>query len=217
MFTGIVQHVGTVKSVIGSPGGSRIVIDVGPLADGLKTSDSMAVNGVCLTVASVRHEIAEFDVIKETLRGTTTRKLESGCKVNLERSLVAGSGVDGHFVQGHIDGTAKVTKVERGTENRLEFSAPADITDTMVSKGSVAVDGVSLTLTDVGDGGFSVAMIPETMKNTILSSLSEQQEVNVETDILGKYIFKFLSGSVRNDKTLTNELSIDKLKRAGFA
>ena len=216
MFTGIIQHVGRIVSVRPKGGGvRRFSIDVGPLADGLPFGGSLAVSGVCLTAASVQAARAEFDAVAETLSRTTLAHLRAGDRVNLERPLRLGDGLDGHLVQGHVDGIAEVRTIEKAGSWLVRFAAPKDLTDLMVPKGSVALDGVSLTLVDVSAGGFSVALIPETLERTTLGELRAGRKLNVETDVLGKYVKKYMSAAGVPDAQ--EGLTLQKLKDAGFA
>jgi riboflavin synthase len=134
--------------------------------------------------------------------------------VNLERPLRLGDGLDGHLVQGHVDGIAEVRAIEKAGQWLVRFAAPKDLTDLMVPKGSVALDGVSLTLVDVSSGGFSVALIPQTLERTTLGDLRAGKKLNVETDILGKYVRKCLSAMVRAE---AGGLTVEKLREGGFA
>jgi riboflavin synthase len=213
MFTGIVQHVGQVRAVRARGGGRRLTIDLGPLAAGLAVGDSLAVAGVCLTVAAVDGQAAQFDVVPATLQSSNLGSLRAGTPVNLERSLRPDRGLEGHIVQGHVDGTAAVRAVQRGEDWVVEFSCPAGLTDAMVPQGSVAVDGVSLTVKTVQPGRFSVALIPTTLAATTLGKLSAGDVVNVETDILGKYVAKYLDRHTISKSGLT----VEKLREEGFA
>jgi riboflavin synthase len=213
MFTGIVQHVGEVRAVRAAGGGRRLTIDLGPLAAGLAVGDSVAVAGVCLTAAAPARQgsAAEFDVVPATLDRSNLGTLRAGAKVNLERSLRPDRGLEGHIVQGHADGTAKVSAVRRGADWTVEFACPAELTAAMVPQGSVAVDGVSLTLVDVRRDGFSVALIPTTLEATTLGALAVGDSVNVETDIIGKYVAKMLGKAAPS-----GGLTIEKLRELGF-
>jgi len=212
MFTGIVRHVGAVTDVRPSRAGAALTVDLGPLAEGLALGDSVCVSGACLTVAGQDARRARFDVIGETLARTTLGLLRPGGKVNLERSLRLDQGLDGHLVQGHVDGVAEIRSVRRGTEYVLELAAARELTGQMVPKGSVAVDGVSLTLVSVAEGAFSVALIPTTLDETTLGRLAAGDKVNIETDIIGKYVLRYLAALVAADGGLT----VEKLKQAGF-
>ena len=214
MFTGIIRHVGAVRDVQPSGGGLRLTIDPGPLAEGLGEGDSVAVSGACLTVCGQSGAEASFDVVAETVSRTTLGDVRAGAKVNLERSLAVGATLDGHFVQGHVDGVATVRAVDRGANAwRTEFAAPKDVTDTLVAKGSVAIDGVSLTVADVGRDRFAVALIPTTLAETTLADLAVGDRVNVETDVIGKYVRRCLEQMAGSGGGLT----MDKLREAGFA
>lgn len=212
MFTGVIQHVGRVLSAQAAASGRRLMVGLGPLAESLKPGDSVAVNGACLTVSSLDGQAAAFDVVAETLARTTLGRLRADAKVNLERSLRAGDGLEGHLVAGHIDGTAEVTSVRRGGEVTVAFTAPGQLVAPMVPKGSVAVDGVSLTLTEVGENRFTVALVPTTLQKTTLGDLKPGDAVNVENDIIGKYVRKYLAGHLG-----AGGLTLEKLKQAGFA
>lgn len=213
MFTGIVQHVGQVRSVRAQGASRRLTVELGPLAEGLTPGDSVAVAGVCLTVTAADGPTAEFDIVPATLAQTNLAALRPGSKVNLERSLRPDRGLEGHIVQGHVDGTATVHQVRRGPDWVVEFTCPPELTDTMVARGSVAIDGVSLTLQDVQSGLFSVALIPTTLQATTLGDLAVGDTVNVETDVVGKYIAKYLSQAAPPKTGLT----LEKLREHGFA
>ncbi|MFB3892279.1 MAG: riboflavin synthase [Phycisphaerae bacterium] len=222
MFTGIIRHIGEVVDARATPAGRRLVIDLGPLADGLALGDSVAVSGACLTVSEIgppRAKRASFDVIAETLAKTTLGSFRRGSRVNLERSLRADQGLDGHIVQGHVDGMAAVNAV-RAThagaagQHIIEFTAGEDLTGLMVPKGSVAIDGVSLTLVDVTADAFSVALIPTTLAETTLGELRPSSKVNVETDIIGRYVAKYLRQIAGGAPG--GGLTMEKLRESGF-
>jgi len=214
MFTGIVQHVGAIRAVRDTSDGARLTIDSGPLSDGLERGDSVAVNGACLTACECSGQTAAFDVVSETLKCTTLGGFRPGAKVNLERAMTLSDGLDGHIVQGHVDATAAVRRVDRGQTWTLEFQASGELTDLMVPKGSVAVDGVSLTLVDVSRDRFSVALIPTTLAETTLEALSPGDRVNIETDVIGKYVVAFLRRMIEQGSG--GGVTLDKLREAGF-
>ncbi len=194
MFTGIITHVGQVRRVSPSQAGARLTIDLGALVDGLTLGDSIAVNGACLSVCEISTTEGTFDVMGETLEKTTLGKLSPTDRVNLERALKASASLDGHIVQGHVDGVATLRSIDRGRASYiLRFRCGQDLTRLMVPKGSIAIAGVSLTLVDVETKGFSVALIPTTLDTTTLGQLNSGDEVNVETDIIGKYVLKFMN------------------------
>lgn len=195
MFTGIVQHVGRVvradpASRAGGAGSTHgLTIDVGPLAGHLPLGASVAVNGACLTVASLDRSVARFDVVPETWRRTALGDLRPGDGVNLERSLRVGDALDGHFVQGHVDAIGQIDRVDRtGGEWTLWVRCGAEPLRDMVPKGSIAIDGVSLTLVEVREDRFSVALVPTTLARTVLGRRRPGQRVNLETDILARIV-----------------------------
>ena len=189
MFTGIVELTGTIRDTRVVAGGRRLHVDAGPVARECKNGDSVSVQGVCLTVASVKGNALAFDVITETLQRTTLGRKNIGDRVNLEQSLKVGDRFDGHFVQGHIDGTAAVTEVRHSDREYVIGLRPNEhLTPYMVPKGSVAIDGVSMTIAEVRDGDFTVALIPTTLERTTLSTLAVGDLVNIESDIIARTI-----------------------------
>ncbi len=196
MFTGLVEGIGTVAGITSEGDGVRLGIDApGSLATSEPPSigDSISINGCCLTVVSTDRARWEFQAGSETLSRTNLGQLSPGDRVNLERSLRADARLGGHFVQGHIDAVGHVERIIReGEWVTMWFTVPAHLTRQMVSKGSIAVDGISLTLVDVTENGFSVALIPHTLKETTLGLRHEGDPVNIETDILGKYCEKLV-------------------------
>ncbi|MFA6134260.1 MAG: riboflavin synthase [Phycisphaerae bacterium] len=217
MFTGIVQHIGSIRTVRDTPAGRALLIDLGRCAEGLAVGDSVAVNGVCLTAAELAGQAAWFDAVAQTLAMTTLGQLRSGAKVNLERAARLGQEVGGHLVQGHIDGIARVRSVRRGSEHVIDFAAEPALTGMMVPQGSIAIDGVSLTLATAAEGRFSVALIPTTLGATTLADLQSGSAVNIETDLIGKYVLKYLRGLGESAQAAAPGLTLQKLKDAGFA
>lgn len=187
MFTGIIEALGVVRESAHAPYGKTLSIEV-PADWGLEPGASVAINGACLTVRRVSSSLASFDVVTETLRKTNLGELRPGDKVNLERSLKAGGRIDGHFVLGHVDGVGIVRRI--GQESI--FSAPAELAPFLAEKGSVAVDGVSLTIVSATEGSFSVALIPFTLEHTTLGLRRPEDRVNIETDVLAKYVYRIL-------------------------
>ncbi|HKC79231.1 MAG TPA: riboflavin synthase [Nitrosopumilaceae archaeon] len=191
MFTGIIEGQGIVKKFdikTQNRSAAKMGIDLGNLAKGLQIGDSVAINGVCLTVTHISKNHAEFEMIDETLKKTNLGMIKSGDKVNIERSLKVGERMEGHFVLGHIDGTGKIIKIEKlSKEIKFWIELPKDLGRFVVKKGSITVDGISLTLVDVLKNKISICIIPHTMKITNLGSKKTGDKVNIETDILGKY------------------------------
>src|SRR5262249_43387025 len=193
MFTGIVEHVGTVVSV--SPRGKvvQFAIDCGPIVDGVRLGDSIAINGTDLTVTAMAGTNLRFEMVPETANITTLGLLRPGSQVNLERALRADGRYDGHIVRGVVDGTGTIREWRRQPEDvRLFVAFAADVARGMVPKGPVTIDGVSLTLVDVGADFFSVALIPYTLSHTTLGERRVGDRVNLEVDVIGKYVLKYL-------------------------
>ncbi len=195
MFTGIVEAIGTIRSVTRRGGGAEVAVELGETASGLELGESVSVSGSCLTVTKVSGSVASFDCVAETMSRTKIGDLKPGSKVNIERALQTGARLGGHFVTGHIDGIGSVSRVSASGEGKvLEVSAPPEVLDYIVEKGSVALDGASLTIASVAEGGFSVVLVPFTLEHTTLGALSAGDKLNIEGDLLGKYVRKFLTG-----------------------
>jgi|CXWL01.1.fsa_nt_gi riboflavin synthase alpha subunit len=193
MFTGIVQCTGVVADVRGHAGGVRLRIESPDLAQHAKPGDSICISGVCLTVAALTPDQFEFDVIRETLDKTMLGKLRSKDRVNLEPSLRAGDRLDGHFVQGHVDGTATVRRVVANAEEYVLWLQPQrHLLPYIIPKGSIAMDGVSLTVAAIDSGLFSVALIPTTLERTTLARLQTGDAVNIESDMMVRTIVLYL-------------------------
>jgi riboflavin synthase len=189
MFTGLVEQLGEVASVVAKPPGALLVVQAGICAEGASIGDSIAINGCCLTVIEVAGERLSFEAGPETLARTNLGRLKAGAAVNLERSVKVGQRLGGHFVTGHIDGLGRlVERIDQAEWSTFSFVAPPALMRQMASKGSIAIDGVSLTLVDVTSERFSVALIPHTLRVTTLGRLSPGDEVNLETDVLAKYV-----------------------------
>jgi riboflavin synthase len=192
MFTGLVEALGNVRELT-VEGAGRVLTVAAPFAGELIPGESVAVNGACLTVVAHDAETGRFEVGPETLKRTNLGELRVGDRVNLERSMRVGGRLGGHWVQGHIDGVGRLERrVPDGAWLGVWFSCPPELAAQMVPKGSVAVDGVSLTLVDVTADGFSVALIPHTLDHTTLGFTRPGDAVNLETDILAKYVWKCL-------------------------
>jgi riboflavin synthase len=193
MFTGLVQDLGTVHRVDQTADGVRLSVR-SPLAAELSEGDSVAVNGVCLTAIGLcGGELFGADVMHETLRRSSLGEVESGSPVNLELALRASDRLGGHIVQGHVDGLGTVVEVrEDGFSRVVTIAAPADVLRYVVHKGSIAVNGVSLTVSAVDEGTFAVSLIPETLERTTLGAAGEGTTVNLEVDVLAKYVEKLV-------------------------
>ena len=193
MFTGLIEGTGRVVSLENN-GMARIVIRDRRFAKDVKTGDSVSVNGVCLTVNEVRGEVLAFYAMPETMRRTALGRLEEGGIVNLERPMTLDRRFGGHIVQGHVDGVGEVLEVSReGAAEIWEFSAPVDVLRYAVEKGSVCIDGISLTIISVRESSFTVSILPQTKKETNLNTLAIGDQVNLEADIIGKYVERLLS------------------------
>lgn len=191
MFTGIVEGMGRVKSISKSRKGADIALRVklGRLARGLKRGDSVCINGACLTVTKLSKREAEFELVAETIRRTNLGEVRHGDTVNIERSMRVGDRLEGHFVLGHVDGTGIIEKIkEMPSETKIWIKLDKGLAKSLISKGSIAVDGISLTLVDVKSDRVSVSLIPHTLEVTTLGLRCTGDRVNIETDIIGKYI-----------------------------
>lgn len=198
MFTGIVEETGTVARVRPSDTGIELTVRCRVTGRGLKLGDSVAVNGCCLTVvkqkASGRDKLVRFDLLRETWVRTNLQFAAEGSLVNLERSLAVGARLGGHFVTGHVDGVGRITRWERaGADHVLDIAAPKEVRRYVVFKGSVAVDGISLTVAGVTKAGFRLWIIPHTLAVTVLRERKVGDVVNLEADLLGKYVEQLLS------------------------
>jgi riboflavin synthase len=213
MFTGLIEAVCRVAGVRGGGGSGGLTVDLGEVAEGTKIGDSIGVNGVCLTVARLKGRQATFDVSGETLSKSSLGKLRVSWPVNIERALRPTDRLGGHIVQGHVDGTATITAMDRhGEYVDIQFSVGAELTEQMVEKGSVAVDGISLTVASIDANGFRVSVIPQTLEKTTLGKAKIGDVVNIETDIIGKMIKRQLEKILPKGQTLT----VERLKELGF-
>lgn len=204
MFTGIVEEIGKIKEFQRLSKGARISVECKQVLTGTKIGDSIAINGCCQTVTSLGPDYFTADVSEETLKVTNFSLLKKGVNVNLERALTPTSRMGGHIVQGHIDCTGKFLGEEKLAEfYNLTFEIPQNELKYLVKKGSVAINGVSLTVAELNGNTVKVAVIPHTWENTTLKDLSNGEFVNIETDILGRYVENFLSAS--NNKSKINE------------
>ena len=212
MFTGIVEEMGSVKSLRRERGAARLTVSASTVLGDAALGDSICVNGVCLTVVEKGKTEFSADVAVETLKVTNLGELKTGAKVNLERALQLSARIGGHLVTGHVDAVGRIReKREEGNGWRIFIDAPESSLRYIIKKGSVAVDGISLTVADVDKAGFSIAIIPHTAKLTTLGFKAGGDSVNLETDIIGKYVERLLSGRVEDG------VSLELLRKTGFA
>ncbi len=198
MFTGIVEALGTVHEIVNRPPGIRLVVRDSTVAGDAKIGDSVSVNGCCLTIVEMTGDTLSFDAGEETLSRTNLGQLNKSSRVNLERSLKIGDRLGGHFVSGHIDAVGQLDeRIDDNDWSKFWFRMPPGLASQIVSKGSIAVDGVSLTLVDVEAKRFSVALIPHTLQVTTLGALKPNDPVNLETDMLAKLVEKQLASGTK--------------------
>ncbi len=216
MFTGLVEEVGVVKSIIKHTKSARITLGAHKVLEGVKLGDSISTNGVCLTVTDFAFGSFSVDVMAETMRKSNLRYLEAGDKVNLERALRVGDRLGGHFVSGHIDGVGIIKSYDR-EENAtwIAIETDAEITKYIIPKGSIAIDGVSLTVVSTDEKGFRISVIPHTKEVTILLQKKIGDAVNLECDMIGKYIGKLLN--LEQQLPAKREIDLEFLSRNGFA
>ncbi len=194
MFTGIVVGTGKVKKITKKTknrSAIQMIVDLGKYAKGLKIGESVSLNGVCLTVTNLKKNLGKFEMIDETTKKTDLGNLKIGSTVNIERSLKAGDGLEGHFVLGHVDGVGILKKIQKKPkEVQIWFEVPKKLSRYIVKKGSIAIDGISFTVVNVKKNLVSVCLIPHTVKVTNFKTKKIGDKINIETDILGKYILK---------------------------
>ncbi len=213
MFTGIVEAMCRVERAAPSGGGLKLSLDLAPLEGKPVLGESICVNGVCLTVSALDGSVATFDAVEETIERSNLRELRQGDPVNVERSLRLGGRLGGHFVTGHVDGTGTLRKVEKlASSVVLTVECEPALADLMIEKGSVALEGVSLTLTSVARGRFSVALIPHTFATTTLGNMKPGSLLNIEADVLGKWVRRLLGKGGKPG----SEISMDFLAEHGF-
>ena len=209
MFTGLIEEVGHIVSVSRRGTNADFIIQAQTVLDDLAIGDSVMVNGACLTVVAKRSAELTVQAVEETLRRTTLGALKHGAPVNLERALRLGARLGGHIVQGHVDGTGRIVSLQGTGDNVvIAIATTPDVVRYIVEKGSVAIDGISLTVTFVRNTEFGVSIIPHTLNATSLGNARTGDMVNIETDILAKYVEKLLPGK--------ESLSIEQLKKLGF-
>ncbi len=196
MFTGLVETMGTVSAIADQPPGKRFTIDAGVVAEDAAIGDSICINGCCLTVVAIAGKALDFEAGEETLSRTNLGILTLGSRVNLERSLAAGDRLGGHYVTGHVDAVGRlIARRDDPPWSHLRFQMPRRLAPQIAAKGSVAIDGISLTVVDVDEESFSVALIPHTLAVTTLGRREVGDPVNLETDVLAKYVERSLAFS----------------------
>jgi len=209
MFTGLIEEVGNIILVSSRGKIMDLVIEAHTILDDIKISDSININGACLTVTEIKNSTFSVQAVEETIKRSTLGKLKKGNSVNLERALRVEDRFGGHFVQGHVDGTGRITSIKEYADNIILTIAPVPGLDRyIVEKGSITVDGISLTVTFSKKGEFGVSIIPHTFRSTTLANIRTGDLVNLETDIIAKYIEKLLEGK--------KSLTINHLKELGF-
>jgi len=213
MFTGIVEEMGRVERITGAGKALQVMINCSTVLEDVHLGDSIAVNGICLTVTAFNKSSFAADIMPETYRSTSLAKIKNGSKVNLERALPLGGRLGGHLVSGHIDGTGVIIgKREEDNALWLDIQASQDIMKYMILKGSVCLDGTSLTVSAISDSSFSVSLIPHTAKTTILSEKHHGDRVNIECDVLAKYVEKLMTVSTNPQRGI----SMEWIKEQGY-
>lgn len=216
MFTGIIEEIGKILRIELSGSSGKLQIQAKKVLEGTKVGDSIAVNGVCLTVTGLSRQDFTADVMPETLSRSSLGQLKSGSSVNLERAMAADGRFGGHIVSGHIDGTGIIEKITKdGNAIRYQIAAPPEIMRGIVEKGSVAIDGISLTVAKAEKERFEISVIPHTLSETILGEKKTGAVVNLENDVIGKYVERLLSFD-KEEEQKTSTLTREFLLRAGF-
>lgn len=217
MFTGLIEAVEPVQANTSSPTGRRLCVSLGAIAEGVKPGDSICVDGVCLTVSELKEKIATFDVMAETARVSTIGQVKAGELVNLERAMAADGRFGGHIVQGHVDCVGTVKHIEKGNAQCvLSIGAGSSFLENLIDKGSAAIDGVSLTIVNVAKDQFTVSLIPTTLAETNLHKRRVGDAVNLEADIVSKWVIKRVN-QILAGKKADSSLTMEKLRDKGFA
>jgi riboflavin synthase len=200
MFTGLIETMGTVSAIADQPPGKRFTIDAGIVSENVQIGDSICINGCCLTVVSINDRKLDFEAGDETLSRTNLDQLTVGSRVNLERSLAVGDRLGGHYVTGHVDAVGSlIEKRDDPPWSHLRFQMPPYLASQIAAKGSIAIDGISLTVVDVDQESFSVALIPHTLAVTTLGHRAVGDPINLETDVLAKYVQRSLAFGSPNE------------------
>ncbi|MDU4750988.1 riboflavin synthase [Clostridium butyricum] len=217
MFTGIVEEIGSLKELSIGSGLGNIEIECNKVLEETKIGDSIAVNGVCLTVNKINSNSFVADIMGETLDRTNLGRLKDGNKVNLERALKVSDRFGGHIVSGHVDGKGQILSIDNKEDGTwFTISADKEILKYIILKGSITIDGISLTVAYVDNEVFKVSIIPHTLKNTILAQKIQGSYVNLENDIMGKYIEKFMIFSKTESENEKSKITLDFLRENGF-
>jgi riboflavin synthase len=218
MFTGIIEGLGSISGIRPSGAGKRIAVDADFLLDQTKIGDSISVSGACLTAVAVEGRRFQADISPETLERTTFKQARNGERVNLERALILSDRIDGHLVSGHVDGIGSIrSKKQVGNAILVTIEIPPWMSRYIIAKGSISVDGISLTVNTCSPGGFDVSIIPHTAKLTTIGLKQSGEAVNIETDMIGKYVEKFIEAFKSNSKeTGGSTIDMNLLGRTGF-
>lgn len=217
MFTGIIEEIGTIKSINSTGISSQLCISANTILEDTKIGDSIAVNGVCLTVTSIKSNLFTADVMAETLRRSNLGSLIPQSKINLERAMPANGRFGGHIVSGHIDGTGTIVETKpEGNAVWIKINCSSNLLKYIIHKGSITIDGISLTVAKVTDSDFSVSIIPHTAANTTLLQKKSGDVVNLENDVVGKYIEKLLSFQKIDEQKPQSKITEEFLRQNGF-
>ena len=215
MFTGIIEETGIIKQIVPLGSGRRLTITANRIFDDLKIEDSVCISGVCLTIVAIDKASFTVEAVGATLEKTTLGDYRKGRSVNLERALRIGDRLGGHLVQGHVNGIGKITKIQKQIENwMMEIALPGELYKYVISEGSIAVDGVSLTVADLSGGLIRLSLIPYTINHTTFSHSVAGDRCNVETDIIGKYVEHLIP--MNTNRKAGNKITMDLLNKAGF-
>ena len=212
MFTGIIEQTGSIVSLSKVRDRYSLCIAIPAMTQTFKEGDSISINGVCLTIVAVKNNQLRFDVSAQTYSTTTFCKAKAHDSVNIERSLLVQARLQGHFVLGHVDGIRKIISLKKGNQPKIVIATTPHDRDRIVEKGSIALDGISLTIGEIGTDAITVYLIPHTLKNSNLKGKKAGDWVNVEFDILGKYVLKRIGNGQERSRVITN----DYLKAKGF-
>lgn len=217
MFTGIIEEIGSIERMKKSSSSMELTITAGRVLEDVHIGDSISVNGVCLTVTSFSSRQFQVDVMPETFEGTTLRNLSHGSKVNLERAMAANGRFGGHFVNGHVDGIGTIVRIEK-VENAwyMDISIPENQSHLFIMKGSVAIDGTSLTVFGVKSNAITISLIPQTRGDTVLGEKKVGDRVNIECDVMAKYFHRFYEAKEQSKNT-SSRMSYEFLSQNGFA